>query len=334
MSLSNANRIITLDDILNYKTEIEILNFYLEIDNLPVMILSPLRPDRSPSFRIDYDENNHIRFYDFGGKNQCGGLFDLLMELYNLSFDKIIIKIYEEMINGKNLNKIVRNKSSTTKEYKSKISKLDVKVRPLRKYDLEFWGKGNLNAKWLEFGSIYPISHMFITKDGNEMVIPADKYAYVYVEYKDNIPTYKIYQPFSETYKWISKHDKSVWDLWNRLPAFGNILIITKSRKDALTIWANCGIPATCLQAESMHFKDNVVAQIKLRFKRIFLLYDNDWNKSENWGRIFGKKVSEELDIPQIEIPDEYQVTDPFEFVSKFSGEEFKQLINKLIDER
>ena len=208
MAISNGIQTITLDDILDYKTELEILNFYLEIDSLPVMINSPLRPDKSPSFSISFNDNGSIRFYDFGGVNQSGGLFDLLMDLYKLSFQEVLIKIYNEMINGNPLIKIDRTKNTQARTYIPKIEKLDVKVRKLRQHDIEFWGKGGITEEWLEFGDIHPISHIFITKDGREMIIPADRYAYVYVEFKDDKPTYKIYQPFSENYKWINKHDK------------------------------------------------------------------------------------------------------------------------------
>ena len=40
------------------------------------------------------------------------------------------------------------------------------------------------------------------------MVIPCEKYAYAYIEFKDGLPTYKIYQPFSENYKWLNNHDR------------------------------------------------------------------------------------------------------------------------------
>lgn len=334
MPIANGSQTITLDDILDYRTELEILDFYLGIDSLPIMINSPLRPDKAPSFRIDFDENGVIRFYDFGGRNQHGGLFDLLMELFKLSFQELLYKIHNEMIVGNSLKKINRVNKEAVRQYSPKIEKLDVKVRKLRQYDLDFWAQGGITEEWLKFGDIYPISHMFITKGDREMVIPADRLAYVYVEFKDGLPTYKIYQPLSENYKWINKHDKSVWDLWTKLPENGDILIITKSRKDALTIWANCGIPSTCLQAESMSFKSHVAEQINNRFKRKFILYDNDWDKAENYGRIFGQKVSQQLGFPQIEIPDIYQCTDPFELRSKYGEESFKIIINELINEK
>ena len=54
-----------------------------------------------------------------------------------------------------------------------------------------------------------------------QKIIPAEKYAYVFVEFKDNVESLKIYQPFSEFYKWRNKHDSSVWDLWEQLPETG-----------------------------------------------------------------------------------------------------------------
>ncbi len=41
-----------LDTIFDYKTELDILNFYIGVDSLPIMISSPLREDRGQSFQI------------------------------------------------------------------------------------------------------------------------------------------------------------------------------------------------------------------------------------------------------------------------------------------
>lgn len=329
--ISNGNQTITLDDILDYKTEIEILEFYLDIKDLPITINSPLRKDNNASFRIDYSDNGRISFYDFGGINEHGGLFDLLMRIYQLSFTDILIKIYNEMIIGKSLTKIKRDKINFTNNYKSKIEKLNVKVRKWRDYDLEFWSKYGISQQWLEFGDIYPISHIFITKKDEDMIIPCEKFAYAYVEFKDGKTTYKIYQPYSENYKWINKHDKSVIDLWSKLPSSGQNLIITSSRKDALCIWANLNIPSICLQAESYAAKENVMQQLIDRFENIYVLYDNDFNSEQNWGRIGGQKIAQMFNFKQIEIPDEYQSKDPSDLYKNHGKEKFINTISKLI---
>jgi len=330
MTLSVGEPTVTLDSILDYKTELEILNYYLDVGSLPITILSPLRDDRSPSFRIDYNENGNIRYYDFGSKDK-GGIFDLIMNIFNLSFSESLQKIYSDMIIGQGLNKIERKVSIKSENHSRVINKLKVKVRPFRAHDLEFWGNGGITEEWLKFGDIYAISHLFIVKDDNEMIIPCERYAYAYIEFKDGLPTYKIYQPFSEKYKWTNQHDKSVWDLWTKLPETGGILIITSSRKDALTIWANTGIPATSLQAESLSFKNNVLDDIKTRFKQVYVLYDNDFNREKNYGRNYGKELCSNYGLIQIEIPDEYKCKDPFELRSKYDKDKFSQIINELI---
>ena len=115
----------------------------------------------------------------------------------------------------------------------------------------------------------------------------------------------------------MNKHDGSVWDLWTKLPDKGDNLIITSSRKDALCIWANTGIPSLSLQAESYLPKQHVVQQLKDRFKNVYVLYDNDFDSSENHGRELGNLMAKEFDLIQIEIPDEYKSKDTSDLYKK-----------------
>jgi hypothetical protein len=180
--------------------------------------------------------------------------------------------------------------------------------------------------EWLKFGRIFPISHIFI----NNNRFPAEKYAYVYVEKKDGNITLKIYQPFSERMKWLSKHDNSVWDLWDRLPPKGNKLIITSSRKDALCIWANTGIPSTCLQGEGYIPKEHIIQQLKDRFEVIYVLYDNDFHSDINNGRIFGKNLADKFNLIQIEIPTEWKCKDISDLCFNWGKDIVKQVITEL----
>ena len=140
---------------------------------------------------------------------------------------------------------------------------------------------------------------MFITKNGNDMVIPCEKYAYAYIEFKDGLPTYKIYQPFSENYKWLNNHDRSVWDLWSKLPETGDNIIITSSRKDALTIWANTGIPCIAIQGEGYTISDTAISELKKRYKYIYILLDND-----EAGILDARKLSQSTGFTNLVLPD------------------------------
>ncbi len=333
MGFSQGYKSIDLDYILNNVGELNILSYYLGISNVPCLVNSPLRLDRNPSFSIYFSPvTGRIAYNDFGSQEH-GGLMDILMKLWNKNLPEVLEKIYQDKDKIPLNHPIVKNQVRRTshKTYHSGID-LQCKVREWKSYDFEFWETFGISEKWLKFGDVYPISHIILTKDGQRYTIPAEKYAYVYVERKDNTVSLKIYQPFSKDFKWSNKHDSSVWDLWSKLPDKGENLIITSSRKDALCIWENTNIPSTGLQAESYLPKDHVVQQLKDRFKNIFILYDNDFSSEQNYGRILGKKISEHFNLKQIEIPDEYKSKDTSDLCKNHGRQQVKDVIFKLIE--
>lgn len=328
MSFGKCNSSICLDDILSKVSEVDILNYYLGISTLPILINSPLREDKSASLSVFINNNNNIILKDFGTYKSYN-IWSFFMELWGCSFEEMLIKINKELpsIHSTNINykKIIKNKNTFSK------TKIQCKIRDWKPYDLEYWESYGINLPWLQFGNIYPVSHIFITKDNNTYRFAAEKYAYAYVEKKDNKITLKIYQPYSVNKKWINNNDASVWDLWSQLPEKGKMLIITSSRKDALCLWANTSIPSISMQGEGYIPKQQVINELKNRFDNIYILFDNDYNKLDNHGRQYAKFLSQAFDIPYIEIPDKYEAKDPSDFVKKYGKKELKQLINKLI---
>ena len=211
---------------------------------------------------------------------------------------------------------------------KTKNVVIQTKERVWLEIDKEFWGKYGITRKWLKFANVHPVNFMFI----NGKAYRTDKHAYTYIEHKDGIETQKVYQPFNTNgFKWISSANGSVWSLWTQLPEKGENLIITSSLKDALTIWANSGIPSCSLQSESTMPKEKVVNQLKSRFNNIFVLFDNDFDKKENHGRIFGKRVANMFDLIQIELPTG-TAKDPSDYRALSNKKDFNELILKLIE--
>ena len=84
------------------------------------------------------------------------------------------------------------------------------------------------------------------------------------------------------------------------------------------------------LQAESYIPKKHVVQQLKDRFKKIFVLYDNDFNKEENYGRELGKEIAQEFDLIQIEIPDKYKSKDPSDLFKNCNKKTLIEVIDNL----
>ena len=84
--------------------------------------------------------------------------------------------------------------------------------------------------------------------------------------------------------KWLSKHDNSVWDLWDR-PTRRNKLIIHLLEKMLYVYGLTLEYLLLSLQGEGYIPKEHVVQQLKDRFE-VYVLYDNDFPNSDiNNGR-------------------------------------------------
>ena len=71
--------------------------------------------------------------------------------------------------------------------------------------------------------------------------------------------------------------------------------------------------------------------ELKDRFKHVFVLYDKDMNKDINSGRVDGKKIADEFDVRQIEIPSIYECKDTSDLYFKYRGDIVKTVIQQLI---
>lgn len=328
MAFRRCNRSVGLDVLLGKTSEFDIMRFYLNIDVLPALINSPLRQDRNASVSIFSPDGVKVFYKDFG-TGEHGSIFDLLGRMWNRTFSETITKIWDDIDRVKH-NRINLNRTRRGVIHKSN-SILEVRTRQWFDYDMEYWNSYGINREWLEFGDVYPISHILITRDNITKIIPAEKLAYVYVERKDGKVSLKVYQPKSQRLKWLSKHDSSVWDLWSRLPDRGDTLFITSSRKDALCLWENTGIPSVSLQGEGYVPKEKVINQLKQRFGRVIIFFDNDYDKDENHGHIYASRLSGMFDLDMVEIPSEYKSKDPSDLFKNHGAKTFRRVIKELV---
>lgn len=315
-------------------TDSQILNRYLGISKFPCSICSPLRDDdNTPSFSMI--ERGDVVFWKDFGTGEKGNAISLMAAIWNVTYSEALLKIKLDTE-----NKIP--KISLIRKYKGKIhltnnSEIKVKIREFKDYDLEFWKSFGISKKMLKFSNVYAISHMFFYKDKKEICVPADKYAYAYFEWKDDKESIKIYQPYSQTIKWLSKHDSSVWDLWQQAFTFGkknnDNIIITSSRKDAMCLWENLSVPAVSLQGEGYIPKPHVMQQVLDSFKNVYIWYDNDFGKEHNVGQEHAKNlINLYPSIINIVIPDIYKSKDPSDLVKNHSVKILKEIWTKKLE--
>ena len=335
----------TAENILERVSESEIFKMYLGTESLEVM-KSPLRNDKHASFSLFYSKQyNKIFFKDFA-TGESGDCFLFVMRKFNFSRK---IEAYNRIAKDFLMNDLeigdvspillnapaIKRKSNVFDKVSVKRSDVKVKIRPWNSNDMLYWrDKYNLAKNQLEYCNVYPISHFFI----NGICFKAEKIAYAFVEEKDGRQTFKVYQPFAvNSKKWINNNDYSTWELWTQLPKEGENLIITSSRKDAMVIkslFNSSNITSCSLQSEGVMPKESVVNELKSRFKNIFVLYDNDYNKDPNRGRIHGAKIEKNTGFKQIEIPSKYSAKDPSDFICVYGRSELTELIKQLIQKK
>lgn len=302
MAFSSGNISVTLDDILERVSEADLLFHYLGVTEIPCVMSSPLRIDKSPSFSISTMDGHRIQWRDFATR-ESGHILDLFERLWKLPYQDVIVKIWNDVQNFTKTNVTVDNtpKKCTIKEIttKERKSKLECKTREWQSYDIKYWESFGITKEWLQFADVFPISHKIITKGDRKMVFGADKYAYAYVERKENNITLKIYQPFNQKgFKWSNQHDRSIISLWTKLPKTGDRVCICSSLKDALCLWANTGIPSIALQGEGYGMSETAISELKKRFKQVFILFDND-----EVGIADGEKLAKDTGFLNVVLP-------------------------------
>lgn len=325
MIIGKTSSNISKTEIFTKFSETQVLSkVFPEITSIPCKIKSPFRVDNNPSFSIYMGDNKHLYYKDFGDSAEKGSLLDLLCKYWGCTFNQCLEKICSLMVEESNEDLVIKPKQikTLTRKEANGLSKLEVKTRPWRDYDIEYWRSYGIEPQWLKYTEIYPISYKIITKEGRKYIFPADPYAYVYVERKEGNLSLKVYQPYNtKGFKWCSKMDSSVISLWTKVPEYGDRIIICSSVKDALCISCQLHIPAIAPQGEGYNISDTAIKELERRYKKVFICFDTDKAGLED-GKLLAKKTGFINVVPDLgkskDISDYYK--------SLENKEEFKKL--------
>ena len=324
---------VSRDDILTGYSE-EVFRLFFRSDfSTGKYYSSPLRSgDSSPSFNIfESSSNPNILIYkDWGGST--GNCIDFVVRKENCTFTEALERI-NEAIKGK-----IPKSQPNSKQFKDSNGDNilffpymnDGKVSYT---DTDTWYWEVLHKTPL---SIVKKNRIFSIKEirinGNSFLHADTKNPiYCYLEVVDGVNYYKFYAPFRKDRKWLSNlggvATKAIGGL-HLLPAYGEELIITKSVKDR-TILYGMGFNVVSTQGEDIGIDEEILNDLKARFKVIFLLYDNDYGKTVNTGKILGDKYQQLWGVGRILIPEEIPATDIGELIQRTDKDTLKKLINK-----
>jgi len=312
----NSEDHLSKEKILDKIREIDIFSYYCSsFKGFGQKFCSELRKDARPSASI-IQWHDRLLYKDFGHPDHTFDCFSYVMQLFNCEFYSALRIIDNDF--GLNLashktemdfTRGYLGYRSNMKLVPKKVVVIKKKSRPWMKKDADFWSKYLISKKTLIKFAVSPISHYWINESRFSCNL---SYAYKLGN------KYKIYSPYDEV-KWMSNTNAKQIQGYDQLPKEADLCIITSSLKDVMCLFEQ-GIPAIAMQSEMYMPKRETIEEIKERFKKVAVLYDNDFTNLNNPGQTMAAKICSEYRLNNIYIPEDYQVKDVSDYIAKFGS--------------
>lgn len=317
---------ITFDKILSNVDDYYIYCYYLDRQakiNKPMQ--SPLRKDKHPSWAI-YKNKKGLYIYKDFATGETGNAIKFVQSMFGLNYNEALKKVWQDII-VKKPKEFYKKMNEYAKEPVNKKCKIEIKKKNFTQKDLDYWGQYGIQKETLKKYNVIPALIVWINEIQTFYYTEKEP-IYVYKIYDK----FKVYRPFSnKKYKW--RNNCSSYDIQGleQLKDKGELLIITKSLKDVMSLY-ELGYDAIAPQSEVSNIPNIIMNHLKSRFSKIIILFDYD-----KGGEIGAKKLSEEYSIPYTFIPkhyyDLYNVKDVSDLIKEFGTKEALKIIKEAINE-
>lgn len=258
---------ITLDWILSRVTEYDIYAHYLGQFKVGMIYNSPFRKDKNPSFGIFYSKRTKQLLFKDHGTGDCGNVIKFV-SLYTgiTNYNDILLDI---------VNKLKITSDTKLVSSKQYIAPTETVIGIVRQdftaEDINYWSQFNICINTLKKFNVNSIKY-YLCNGIVKGIYKKENPMYAYKVYNN----FKIYRPLADKYtKW--RNNLGQYDIqgFKQLPKTDNLLIITKSLKDVMCLY-EMGISAISPASESTFIPDDVLDNLKKRFKHILICFDRD----------------------------------------------------------
>lgn len=260
---------INKEFILNRVSQEEIFERHL---GEPVVIgdfyRSPLRDDRHPTCSFRYLPSGVLRFRDWKGDFE-GDCFNLVQRMFNLNFYDACKHIARDFKLISESGKGFERKLKIYKQVIYSKAKIEVKWKKFNKMDLAYWEKFGITPKILNLFKVAPVQFVWVN---GRLVYTSnlDDPGYAYYFGPNDI---KVYFPYRKEFRFIG--NSSLLQGYEQLPKTGKTLIVTKSMKDVMSLYAY-GFPSVAPQTEACILSPDQYQDLSNRFPEIISFYDFD----------------------------------------------------------
>lgn len=341
---SDAQENVTIDDILKKISEFAIWKKYcsnfVEVDK---PFKSELYFDTKPSCRIYISKDNNLCYKDFGDGSHYN-CFTYIQAKYKCTFFEALhiiandFKIKDIKIDIK--PSIILSNDIINNPTKPRIKpRIEIVSQNYTSTDYDYWGKYSISLQMLEDEEIISCRYAYLIKGDNTTVFEYKRsnpiYAYKEYDYEtDEFIGYKLYFPLANKktgIRFLNNSSRKNIDGYNKLPKKGDLLIITKSRKDRIVL-KNLGYYSISFSSETANLPIEIYTDFDNRFDRLGCLYDNAISDDE--GVKSANKLRAQYDRVQlIFIPEDTGCKDISEYIHKYGEQAAKELLKRLINE-
>ena len=317
-----SNDILHTDVILSKISEFDIFKYYCRnFKELHFKFCSELREDNKPSASI-VNYNGNLLYKDFGRPADTFNCFGYVQNKFSLTFTDALIKISNDF----NLGLAISNGKATYSKpvlYNKHIADKKVTIikkrrRPWYTKDVLFWMKYGITNKILTIFAVEPIDYYWINE--NRFSCKSITYAFRFGN------KFKIYAPHEKEKKWFSNTTKEIIQGYKQLPAKGDVLYITSSLKDIMSLYA-MHMHGIALQSEMQMPSEMQMQMLQKRFKKIIVLYDNDFKSKDNPGQTMAKKICAKYNLVNMSIPTDWEAKDVSDAIAVHGFNKVKQFI-------
>lgn len=317
---------VTKELLLRKFPEEQYMSYYLGVPVNKKLFKSPLRVDHRETCSFYKNEKTGLRFKDFGnGVNY--NFIDVVMCKYSCGFSKAlqIIAIDFHIIESTNIQKKIIPIYQGSILQTNEPCDIKVEIKDFTLKELSWWNSFGITEFLLQEGRVYSLKTVFLNN------VPAyfssDKcpiYGYFLGhDPVDNRELWKIYFPTKLKYRFLLNNSKLQGV--HMLPKKGNLLIITKSMKDILTL-RGLGYTAIAPQSENSYPKKEQIETLEKRFDKILVFLDND-----RAGLKAMASLRRMYRLLYYAIPHIYRVKDISDFYKKYGESKTKTLIDDLV---
>lgn len=322
------------ENILKYLSQEEILERYLGIRvSYNKKHCNPFRDDKHPDCMFRRG-SKYVFFTDYARPEYGGDCFKVCALYYGLNLPRDFYEVCRHinqdfqlgLSDGSQLNytPIQREEIlSVIRTEEETYSDIRVRVRPFSDYDLAFWAKIGITQDILEMDDFKTFRADSVWINGTLFYHYQEK-DLCFVYFFKETGTFKIYKPNGKSDKW--RGNSLDIDGYMNLPETGDVLFITKSRKDRMVLH-KLGYLSIAPQAEGHPIPEDIIIDLKKRFKRIIVFYDND-----EPGVKSSIRITELYDLEYFNIPKQFNVKDPSDFVEMYEEEVILNLLKQKLD--